>query len=395
MSQRTRGARERALRVNAEAGGAPKRKPPPKKEPTPEELIINFIGKHPGSTIAEIGRGIGGRACAEIVAKLAEGTKIRRDGRGWSLQPPFRFLVPRATPVRNLAAQRGDVIQIGKRLVVVTQVEWRGEAWAVEHVDLVDRGRALTNANPTITWFLPSAAPEPCGRWLGNLEPGSTGLLEKDEASVESGSLAEPVNNRTTREATMATVVRRNTAAKPKAKAKAKPKPAASTETTEATTTPRKANVDYAGRVQEFVDHLQAGKTMRELKQILGVSADTGIREAMYRAGYDSKGNEHGVEEGDKSGLSPAKLRDFLVKERSEGAAWYVLSYRSGKPESEVKAIVSEAGGTTQRVYTRTEKEAKAASNGDGETTAKPAAKPRAGSGKKTVKRAAKANPSK
>jgi hypothetical protein len=337
-------------------------------------------------------------------AKLAEAGQIKLEPNGgWVIRPPFRFLTQRPTPTRNLACGRGDVIKLGRRAVVVTQVEWRGEAWAVEHLDLVDRGRALTHANEVTTWFGPAAVPEPIGRWDGRLEPGSTGSVAEEDTSVDSGSIADSVSNpTTTREATMAkTVVRRSKpAAKPKpaAKAKAAAKPAASTETA---STGRKANIDYAGRVQEFVEHLTAGNTMRALKQKLGVSADTGIREALYRAGYDSKGQPHGVEEGDKSSLSPAKMRDFLVKERSAGAAWYVLSYRTGKSESEIKQIIADAGGTTARVYTRTEKPAKTKSNngdgeagsGDGKGAANAAS--RRGSGRRVTKRAAKANPSK
>lgn len=403
MSQKARGARERAIRVNAEAGGAPpKAKPKPRKPPV-EERILNHLADHPGSTMAKTQRALD-LSEAEVwktFAKLAEAAKIRLEPNGgWVIRPPFRFLISRAQPVKNLAASRGDVIKLGARSVVVTQVEWRGEAWAVEHLDLVDRGRALTHGLEVTTWFGPTAAPEPIGRWTGLLEPGSTGSVALEESAVDSGSIADPNPNRSTREATMATkVVRRST--KPAAKKAAKAKPASATaETTEettATTTTSKPRVDYAGRVEEFVAHLTGGGTMRALKQKVGVSADTGIREALYRAGYDSKGNAHGIEENDKATLTPAKLRDFLVKERGEGAAWYVLSYRTGKTESEIKAIISEAGGTTERVYTRTEKPAKEAKEGDDAGTAKSAktAAARKGTGKKVVKRAAKANPSK
>jgi hypothetical protein len=392
-------ARERAIRRNAEAGGAPRRKQPkPPPEPTPEEKILNYIGEQPGSTSAEIIKALDLNPTLvwTVIARLAEGTKIRRDGRGWSLVPPFRFLPSRTTTVANLAAGRGDVIKIGKRLVVVTQVEWRGEAWAVEHLDLVDKGRALTNANSVVTWFGPTAAPEPVARWLGNLEPGSTGLLEKADPSDDSDTNQDPQTPIYQREANMAkTVVRRGSKPaatnKPAAKAKpaaAKPKPAA-----EQATTTRKANVDYAAKVPMMVEHLNGGGTMNQLKAKLGVSTGGAIREALFRAGYNSKGQPHGEEAGSIDATKAAGKKQ-LAKLRADGAPWYRLEFLSGLGETAVKEIVEAAGAPTGRVYTQSEKPAKpAATNGDG-ATAKPAAKPRAGSGKKVTRRATAANPS-
>jgi hypothetical protein len=114
---------------------------------------------------------------------------------------------------------------------------------------------------------------------------------------------------------------------------------------------PRRTAEDVDKLVPAFRKHLKAGGKMKELKAEHGFSDDGPIRAALYRAGFDSKGEEHGVEEGDLGGLTAAKLKAALVKERENGEPWYALAYRAGLTEPEVKKIVSEAGGPTGRVY--------------------------------------------
>lgn len=140
-----------------------------------------------------------------------------------------------------------------------------------------------------------------------------------------------------------------------KAKAGAK----GGTATKDKATRTRRSAEDVDAMVEAFVEHLQGGGTMRDLKAEHGFSDDGPIRAALYRNGYDSKGNEHGVE-ADTIDAGKVAGKKALVKMRSEGAAWYALAYVAGISEAEAKAIVADAGGETGRVYTKVEKEDKA-----------------------------------
>lgn len=168
---------------------------------------------------------------------------------------------------------------------------------------------------------------------------------------------------------------------KPAAANKSAAKPAAKKASTNGGT--RRTAAEVAKLVPQFVKHMKAGGTMRELKAEHGFSSDVPIRTAMYNAGYDSKGAKHGEEAGS---INPknATGRKQLVKLRAdEGAGWYRLAFLSGLTESEVKAVVEEAGGPTGRVYVSEEKEKPAAK--------KPAAKK---SGGKVTRKATPADPS-
>jgi hypothetical protein len=125
----------------------------------------------------------------------------------------------------------------------------------------------------------------------------------------------------------------------------------------------RRSAEDVDALVPEFVEHLQGGGTMRDLKKEHGFSDDGPIRAALYRNGFDSKGNEHGEEQGSINPKVKAGKAQ-LVKLRTEGAAWFRLAFLADTTESDVKAIVAESGGPTGRVYTQKEKPAKAASSG-------------------------------
>jgi hypothetical protein len=122
----------------------------------------------------------------------------------------------------------------------------------------------------------------------------------------------------------------------------------------------RRSAADVAKLVPQFVKHLKAGGTMRDLKAEHGFSSDVPIRTAMYLAGYDSKGAKHGEEAGSINPKNATGRKQLVKLRNEEGAAWYRLAYLAGLTESEVKAIVEEAGGSTGRVYHASEKPAKA-----------------------------------
>lgn len=124
---------------------------------------------------------------------------------------------------------------------------------------------------------------------------------------------------------------------------KAKPAPKA------ASTKARRSQEDLDGMVPDFLERIKEGATLRALKQEFGFSDDGPIRAALYRAGYDRKGEEHG-EEAESIGTNAAGKKQ-LVKLRSEGAAWYRLAFLTGLSEPEVKKLVTEAGGSSTRVY--------------------------------------------
>jgi hypothetical protein len=178
-----------------------------------------------------------------------------------------------------------------------------------------------------------------------------------------------------------------------KSAAKVAPKAApVATAPTNGTDKPARVRVDYAGQVEDFRTHLQGGGTMRQLKEKLGVSADTGIRAALFSAGYDSKGNPHGEQAGSIDATKAAGKKQ-LAKLRAEGAGWYRLAFLSGLSESDVKAVVADAGGPTGRVYVAAEKPAKAAPKSKADASANTGGS-REGTGKKVTRRAVKADPS-
>lgn len=154
------------------------------------------------------------------------------------------------------------------------------------------------------------------------------------------------------------------------------------TATKEAPAKARRTQEDVDGMVPQFLERIGEGATLRALKQEFGFTDDGPIRAALYRAGYDRKGEEHGEEAGSIDASKAAGKKQVIALRANEGAAWYRLAYLTGLSESEVKSIVSEGGGETGRVYVKAEKPAKAA-------TTKPAG---AKAGKRV--KATKADPS-
>lgn len=144
----------------------------------------------------------------------------------------------------------------------------------------------------------------------------------------------------------------------------------------------RRTQADVDALVPDFLKRIKDGATLRALKAEFGFSDDGPIRAALYRAGYDRKGEAHGEDEGSIDASKAAGKKQLVALRANEGAAWYRLAYLTGLTEPEVKKIVADAGGETGRVYVKSEKPAKA-------VTDKPA-------GAKTGKRvkATKADPS-
>jgi hypothetical protein len=186
-------------------------------------------------------------------------------------------------------------------------------------------------------------------------------------------------NNTNKKEATMAKVTRSKGSTKSSTKSK--------TTTKAAATNGRRTAEDWDGLVNEIREARQAGETMQSLKQKYSVSSDVPLREALARAGFNSKGEE--LEYEDISGLTGAKLKNRLVKERNEGTAWYMLALMTGKPESELREVVGDSApaGTGGRKAVAKEDAADKEEGAQPKTTAKKGAKT-------TVKRGAKANPS-
>ena len=83
------------------------------------------------------------------------------------------------------------------------------------------------------------------------------------------------------------------------------------------------------------------------------------LRKQLAKFGFAANGEPLGEEA--EINLKGAALAKRLVAERAQGTAWFKLAAATGLKESEVKAIVEEAGGEVSgRVYTKTEKPAKA-----------------------------------
>jgi hypothetical protein len=191
----------------------------------------------------------------------------------------------------------------------------------------------------------------------------------------------QDTTNTTKKEATMAKVTRSKSA-------KAEKTTTTKKSTTKAASNGRRTAADWDSIVEEIRAKRQGGSTMQALKKEYGVSSDVPLREALARAGYNSKGDE--LEYEDISGLTGAKLKNRLVKERSEGTAWYMLALMTGKPEPELREIVGDAApsGGGRKAATKTAESA--ADKPEGAQTKTTTKK----SGGSKVKRGAKANPS-
>jgi hypothetical protein len=325
-------------------------------------------------------------------------------------QHEFRGGRVRRVRVPNLAASRGDVIKVGKHRAVILTVEWRDPSWAVTYRTLTAKGTRVSNTDPQITFVKPTEAPVPTGRWNGPLYPGAHGCVD---AAVPSDGDGTDTQTRSTNRPTgqkedgiMPTVVKRSgskkgAAANKKSGAKSAAKsPAKVAEPAEPAAasngSTRRTTADLDAMVPKFLKAIKGGATMRAVKQEFGFSDDGPIRAALYRAGYTSKGEEHG-EEADSLDASKAAGKKRVLALREEGAGWYRLAYLTGLSEGEVKTLVKEAGGPTGRVYSRTEKPAgkSPAKGASPEADEKASTAARKGSGKKVTRRATKADPSK
>lgn len=199
-------------------------------------------------------------------------------------------------------------------------------------------------------------------------------------------TLVTPSNNK--KEPTVATVVKSKKGKTATKKTTAKTAPAKASTNGGSSKTRRTAE-EVRALVPKFRKHLNAGGSMKDLKVEHGFSDDGPIRSALYFEGFDSKGNEHGEEQGSiDAGKAAGKKQ--VVKLREEGAAWFRLSFLTGLPESALKAIVTEAGGNVSgRVYKVSDKPAKAAAK-----TAPKASKATAKPASKKTRKATKADPS-
>lgn len=194
--------------------------------------------------------------------------------------------------------------------------------------------------------------------------------------------------NNNHKEATMAKVTRSKSATKK----------AEETKTTTATAaksngSARRTAEDWDGLVGEIRTARQGGETMQSLKKKYGVSSDVPMREALARAGFNSKGEA--LEYEDISGLSGAKLKARLVKEREEGTAWYMLALMTGKSEADLREVVGDAApsGGGRKASAKAATESADTKEEGAQEEAAPAKK--ATTAKRGRKAAIKANPSK
>lgn len=229
--------------------------------------------------------------------------------------------------------------------------------------------------------------------YIGEVEGGSpagAGSVNKmrEKARLYARLLREQENNTTTnKEPTMAKVTRSKSATKT-AETKTKT-------TAKSNGTTRRTAEDWDSIVNEIREARQAGETMQSLKKKYSVSSDVPMREALARAGFNSKGEA--LEYEDISGLSGAKLKTRLIKERTDGTAWYMLALMTGKSESDLREVVGDAApaGTGGRKAATKESAEDKQEGAQEETTTATATKAKTTTAKRGRKAATKANPSK
>lgn len=142
-------------------------------------------------------------------------------------------------------------------------------------------------------------------------------------------------------------VKRGGAAAKPAAAAKAAPKSAEP----KAARKPNAAQEKINKEITAIAKRLAAKGKMKAEKERYGVSADTGIVVALYKAGYDSKGAALPASRTAAIAGTGQALAKKLIKERETGTPWYELAARTGQPESALRNLVTENGGETKRQY--------------------------------------------
>lgn len=262
------------------------------------------------------------------------------------------------------ALKPDDIIKLGKLHAVVQRIEDRGESVAVDTYFISPKTGRLRDNEPPLTTFFNPSRPIVVEDLYKDVPPTRVASVN-DAAQRQKGSddMAVKVKKSGAKKASSSTKKASSNGGEKRA---------------------RRTAEDVAALVPAFRKHLQGGGTMRELKAEHGFSDDGPIRAALYRAGFDSKGNPH-EDEADSIDASKAAGKKELVALRSDGAPWYQLAYLAGITEGEAKSIVTEAGGPTGRVYTKSEKPAKA------EGKAKSTSKAKAG---KKAKAKADADPS-
>lgn len=168
-------------------------------------------------------------------------------------------------------------------------------------------------------------------------------ILHGEPVTVRFGDRIAPdkAQSTTHKEGTMATKVKVKSSAKKGAAAKKGGTAAKKATPAKASNSTRRTAADIDKLVPKFKSHLTGGGTMKALKAEHGFSSDVPIREALARAGYDSKGKKLTIEEITGSGK---KLATAVAKERRGGEAWYILALRTGKSESELKSLLAEHG---------------------------------------------------
>lgn len=325
--------------------------------------------------------------------------RVRRRGRVVKVSAQRKSLLAREQPLPVHLLKPGDVTFAAhgakrKTIVVVGTSEPHGHY--LYYTTFSDRSRTQLSQSVRIYYvgdgelFDIDAHTD-----LALPEPPEVPLVKRGERSSLTASTGDTRRQTRTKEGHMATVVKRST----KKGASTKSKPAKSTgskSTTKAASTAssngkaRRSAADIAKLVPALVKARKAGTSFQALKKEHGFSDDGPMRAAMYREGYDAKGDKHG-ESAESIDASKAAGKKQVIKLRSEGAAWYRLAYLTGLTEGEVKKIVKDGGGSESRVYVKSDKPAKSSKSSD-ETSQ---ASARKSSGKKVTRRASKADPSK
>src|SRR4051812_16932852 len=135
----------------------------------------------------------------------------------------------------------------------------------------------------------------------------------------------------------MPKVTRKATTSKGKATATkstpAKSSGGTATATKEAPAKARRTQEDVDAMVPQFLERIGEGATLRALKQEFSFTDDGPIRAALYRAGYDRKGEEHGEAEGSIDASKAPGKKQVVALRANEGAAWYRLAYLTGLTE--------------------------------------------------------------
>lgn len=138
------------------------------------------------------------------------------------------------------------------------------------------------------------------------------------------------------------TTTTKTNASKAKAPAKRTRKAPAKPEPVAATRRPNRSDADWDAVVPTIVKALRSGTSMTDIRAQYG--AGPTIRKALWRNGFDTKGNAFNVEAIKGTGKV---LATRVAKARQSGASWGLLQLRTGKPESDLKALLAKHGQLT------------------------------------------------